>query len=131
MNECLYGMSAEERAAFEQWEHDDGATARYLQRDVDGRYLTNSCDKKAAAWAACAKLYRVELVTLENALDILSGRLLEEQHSSAARIKELEAEVERLRADAARMDWLQSSCETGVPEGFDLRAAIDGEMKGG
>jgi hypothetical protein len=88
----------------------------------------------ATTWSACAKLYREKLEDLQRQHDDVKMRLDEL----------LKSENERLRADAARLDYIQSNarCDPKIdgnhvwwPTTFNhrlmgntLRAAIDAAM---
>ncbi len=126
----LYGFTPEERAAFEQWAHDDGATYLMLTcENGTGVYNNSRSHFNAEGWAACAKLNREKLEQERH----LHACTLHHANDLAARIKEIEAENARLRADAERMDFLESKgyVEYGPQKTFVFEALFMGsELRG-
>ena len=110
----VYGMTAEERAAFES----EFSTSH--RKDGSWDKQTQMC---ARVWAACAKLYRGKIEDLKELLtkefhsgwedwDAGSLRATERQvknlqignNALLARIKELEAEVKELEIDVSGLE---------------------------
>jgi hypothetical protein len=134
-----YGMTPEERAEFEAW----------LLRAFPDATHDKATHDKCLAWAACAKPYLEKLQDAERQRDDAKARLdelvllyAERRERVNTRIKELEAENARLRADAARLDWLTRWFPGEIMrellkekwmrgEVTEVLAAIDAAMKGG
>ncbi len=97
-----YGFTPEERGAFEQWAHDDGATYLMLTcENGTGVYNNSRSHFNAEGWAACAKRNREKLAGLEKEVNDLKDVAVYAYRAtdaswSATRIKELEAENARL-----------------------------------
>lgn len=153
-----YGMTPALRAAFEAW-----AFPENLDREfADGVFLAPTTNIAAITWAACAKLHRERLREAQglmiSALDSAETHIAEQEARAVAAADHLqskvdlwkemalqaEAEVERLRADAERLDYISTErlivfargrveviSPDGWGEGGTLRYAIDEAMKGG
>ncbi len=132
----VYGMTPEERAAFEGFALTEGLEIKTgLRDDV---FCDPRMDLVVKIWAACAKLNREKLGRLNEECDAAVDLLTEKDR----RIKELEAENALLRADTQRLDWYFGSTPKGdfmstFMEGMKAawtpdqwRAAIDEAMKG-
>jgi len=150
LNVDCYGMTAEVRAEFEEYEIERGvrSTSMGTTSESCGIYQSMTLDSRARLWAACANLYR-ERLHFEKSLADEYYRQVKELEAENERLEgeamarsqddgKLEREIERLRADAARLDYIQRTTTGGVlrwfpdsPGSQTVRDAIDAAMKGG